>query len=101
MSDLSCITKEIKIVEDTLKSSEIKLDDLRERFLKHPAIKSTTRLEQMCEKYGVGIVWFPKYHCELNPIEGFWCYLKNFVRRNYHRLCYYWLFAPTASPHFE
>ena len=24
----------------------------------------------------------PKYHCELNPIEGFWCYSKGYVRKN-------------------
>ena len=23
----------------------------------------------------------PKFHCELNPIEGLWCYLKQYVRK--------------------
>ena len=23
----------------------------------------------------------PKFHCELNPIEGLWCYMKNFIRK--------------------
>ena len=23
----------------------------------------------------------PKFHCELNPIEGVWCYQKSFVRK--------------------
>ena len=26
-------------------------------------------------------MFVPKYHCELNPIEGFWCYIKQYVRK--------------------
>lgn len=41
-------------------------------------------------KYGIKIIWCPKYHCELNPIEGFWCDLKWYVRKwndqNYSKL---------------
>ena len=33
-------------------------------------------------KHEALIAWCPKFHCELNPIEDFWCFLKNFVRRN-------------------
>lgn len=31
-------------------------------------------------KYNVKIVYCPKYHCELNAIEGLWCNQKAFVR---------------------
>ena len=32
-------------------------------------------------KYGIKIVFCPKFHCELNCIEGLWCNQKQFVRR--------------------
>jgi hypothetical protein len=31
-------------------------------------------------KYNVKIIYCPKYHCELNAIEGLWCNQKAFVR---------------------
>ncbi len=36
----------------------------------------------LAEKYGVELVFFPKYHCELNPIEGLWCFEKVHIRKN-------------------
>lgn len=38
-------------------------------------------MELLAEKYGVTIKWCPKFHCELNVIEGLWCSQKMFVRR--------------------
>ncbi len=40
-----------------------------------------SRLEQLAGKYGVTIKFCPKFHCELNCIEGLWCSQKLFVRR--------------------
>ena len=31
-------------------------------------------------KYKIKIIYCPKYHCELNAIEGLWCNQKAFVR---------------------
>jgi hypothetical protein len=31
--------------------------------------------------YGVAVTFSPKFHCELNPIEGLWAHQKQFVRR--------------------
>ena len=33
-------------------------------------------------KYGIRIIFAPKFHCETNPIEGFWCHSKQFIRKN-------------------
>lgn len=40
-------------------------------LIKEPRLKSIPKYQ-----------WVPKYHCELNPIEGFWCFLKRYVREN-------------------
>ncbi len=34
----------------------------------------------MAKQYNVNIIHVPKFHCELNPIEGLWCNMKRFVR---------------------
>lgn len=34
----------------------------------------------LTSKYSVKIIYCPKYHCELNAIEGLWCNQKTFVR---------------------
>jgi hypothetical protein len=36
----------------------------------------------LAEKYNVQIVFSPKFHCELNPIEGLWCFQKVYIRKN-------------------
>ena len=28
------------------------------------------------------IVFSPKYHCETNPIEGYWCHSKQYIRKH-------------------
>ena len=35
----------------------------------------------LAEKYGVTLLFWPKFHCELNPIESVWCYIKQYVRK--------------------
>ena len=39
-------------------------------------------MEILGEKYGVKIIFCPRYHCELNVCEGLWCSMKLFVRRH-------------------
>ena len=46
----------------------------------HKAFQSASRLETVATKYNIKIVFCPKYHCELNPIEGLWCNQKRYVR---------------------
>ncbi|CAF4218118.1 unnamed protein product, partial [Adineta steineri] len=48
----------------------VKLDQLRDILSNHPAFKVTSRLEQLANKYNVKVHFLPKFHCELNPIEG-------------------------------
>ena len=40
-----------------------------------------TKLQKLANEYGVKIIFCPKYHCELNPIEGLWCASKHYVRK--------------------
>ncbi|CAF5016143.1 unnamed protein product, partial [Rotaria sp. Silwood1] len=61
--------------------SKIRLEDLRVLLSDHPAFKTVSRLEQLAAKYGVTIKFCPKFHCELNCIEGLWCSQKMYVRR--------------------
>jgi transposase len=35
----------------------------------------------LAEKYGVTLLFWPKFHYELNPIESVWCYIKQYVRK--------------------
>ncbi len=74
------IAKEMNIIDFNTQSRNIKLIELREKASLHPAFSSVTKLEKLAKKHGVKIIWCPKYHCELNPIEGLWCYSKRFVR---------------------
>jgi transposase len=75
--------KDLKLIDNSADSKSFSLAELREKLQTHPAFNGTnTHLEKLALKYGVKIIWVPKYHCELNPIEGFWCYLKRYVREN-------------------
>lgn len=74
------IAKEMKIIEQN--TNRISLNELREKVNKHPAFSSITKLEKQASFFNVKIIWCPKFHCELNPIEGLWCYSKNYVRKN-------------------
>lgn len=47
----------------------------------HPVFKPITKLEELASKYNIKVTYLPKFHCEMNPIEGLWCYVKQFVRK--------------------
>jgi len=41
-----------------------------------------SHLEEIVEKAGHKIIFYPKYHCELNYIESFWGATKQYARKN-------------------
>lgn len=41
-----------------------------------------TLVETHCEEQGINVIFLPKFHCELNPIEQCWCYAKRLYRKN-------------------
>lgn len=48
---------------------------------KHPAFNTATKIESLAFSYNVKIIFLPKYHCEMNPIESVWCFSKNYWRK--------------------
>ena len=78
------LSKGLRVVAKELGFNPVgkKLDELKAILIKHPAFSSTTKLEALGQKYGVKIIFCPKFHCELNPIEGRWCLEKGYVRKH-------------------
>ena len=74
---LLILAKELKVDVD----DKIKLVELHQALSNHPAFRNVSRLEKLAAKYQIKIIFNPKYHCELNPIEGLWCSMKCFVRQ--------------------
>jgi len=75
------ILKELNIIHSIKEFETKSLAELRSLLSSHPAFNENTQLEKLASKYGIRILWCPKFHCELNPIEGLWCDLKWFVRK--------------------
>ena len=76
---LLVIGRELKIIEE---KEILKLEALRNKVGSHPAFQNKSKLQVLGNKYGVEIIFSPKYHCELNPIEGLWCFQKVYIRKN-------------------
>lgn len=57
------------------------MGNLRDIISQHPAFDERSNLDILAEKYGVCVIFLPKFHCELNPIESVWCFIKNYVRK--------------------
>ena len=75
------IVKELKLIPEDAASKDFMLDH-REIVSKLEKFQVSSKLEKLATEFSVLIIWCPKFHCELNPIEGFWCYLKSYVRRH-------------------
>ena len=61
-------------------SSSMKLAEIRNVLSSHPAFQNVSKLEMLARKYQVKIIFCPKFHYELNAIEGLWCDMKRYVR---------------------
>ena len=48
----------------------------------HPAFGIDTNLIILAAKYGRNIIYLPKFHSELSPIEGVWAHEKQYIRKN-------------------
>jgi transposase len=57
------------------------LKEYRKAVSSHIAFQNKTKLESLADKYDIKIIFCPKFHCELNPIEGLWCFMKNYIRK--------------------
>lgn len=78
---LFVLAKELNLIDQASQSKDYTVPQLRSIFSTHPAFKDVSKLELLGDQYGVLILYCPKYHCELNPIEGLWCFMKNYVRK--------------------
>ena len=79
---LFLIAKELGLIESDAETKDKRylLAKLKEILSDHIAFKSITKLEKLSLENGFKIIFVPKFHCELNPIEGLWCYMKRYVR---------------------
>ncbi|CAF1497772.1 unnamed protein product, partial [Rotaria magnacalcarata] len=41
-----------------------------------------SKLEKLAAEYNIKIIFTLKYHCETNRIEGYWCHLKQYIRKH-------------------
>ena len=39
-------------------------------------------LVEVVNGFGMDVIYYPKYHCELNFIEMIWCWVKAYLRTN-------------------
>ncbi|CAF2041902.1 unnamed protein product [Rotaria magnacalcarata] len=62
--------------------SGVKLNELKVILSNHKAFQNNSKLENLAKRYNIEIKFIPKFHCELNPIEGMWCHQKQFVRKH-------------------
>ena len=44
--------------------------------------EQTGRLQEEIEARGHKVIFYPKFHCELNPIEPYWCRAKWYTREH-------------------
>ncbi len=81
---------------------KIKLAEIKELLKDHLAFAAESKLEVLARNYGVKIIFNPKFHCELNPIEGRWCSDKAYIRprtdQTYNRMI---ILIEEAKKHYE
>ena len=60
----------------------VTLAKLRMILASHADFQKFSKLEKLARKYTIKVIFAPKFYCELNAIEGIWCYMKQYVRKN-------------------
>ena len=67
------------MIDDVDEYSNFSLPKLRELLSSHQAFdEKNTALIELATSFWCKTIWNPKYHCELNPIEG------NFFKKNFY-----------------
>ena len=62
-------------------TTSMKADAMREKLKTYPDFKNQkTILEEYIERRGHLCLFYPKFHCELSPIERVWCHSKKHTR---------------------
>ena len=79
----SCV--ELKLIPENSNFKDFCLEKLREIISSHPAFDQRSNLEILAEKYGVILLFWPKFHCELNPFESVRCFIKQYIKRKTDR----------------
>ncbi|CAF0718693.1 unnamed protein product [Brachionus calyciflorus] len=80
---LICICNELSLIESDGNSKVISLEKFREIISMHPAFNvDCTYLERLASSHGHKVLFCPKFHCKLNPVEGVFSDLKQLVRKN-------------------
>ena len=73
---LLILARELQLEVD----DRIKFGDLHRILSRHAAFKNISRLEKLAAKYNMKIISYPKYHYEMNSIDGLRCSMKRFIR---------------------
>ena len=72
------LTKDLDVSVD----QSVKFAELRTILASHPAFQKVPKLEELARKYNIKVIFAPKFHCDLNAIEGLWCYMKQYGCKN-------------------
>ncbi|RNA44367.1 hypothetical protein BpHYR1_051279 [Brachionus plicatilis] len=63
--------RKLEFIDENIKSNDITLDKLREKLPDHQGYNNeNTLLQNLAKDNCIRMLFCPKYHCELNPIEG-------------------------------
>ena len=82
MVDACGIPKGMKIIleERGIDTRGMKAKDMRELLKSFPDFKRlSTIFDTYIQQRGHICIYYPKYHCELNPIERVWCQSKKYT----------------------
>ncbi|CAG8545578.1 11312_t:CDS:2, partial [Scutellospora calospora] len=71
------LVQEIVFSDETLKGMHKVLEEREPDFMNQKSL-----LEEIVEKAGHKIIFYPKFYCELNYIENYWGATKRYIRAN-------------------
>lgn len=74
---LNWLEKEGEVITQTLVKSQ-----LLEIAQKHKSSHDKYVIDEVAKEHDKVVLRLPPYHCELNPIELAWSWIKNYVRMN-------------------